>query len=395
MNLNTYYIYVNMSWLEKVIGRSETFGQTIVTPFTTINSCSKITVLCVCGELKTYQVKDYLIRNCRTCSNKLLKSTVSVEEVPLPPLLEGEKWVPTVGGMVSNKSRACNNRGKLLQLDEKYRWHLAGKLQYASIILANAFQIKNYERLQDSHYVVRFHDKNSSNLYLDNLYIGTRNQVGIENGKKCFKEVAEVSLNDVNYFLENVEHCVIKEFPNYLIFASGLIFSVKSENPITGRFLIFSKSITSYKSYFHFTSKDKKSIYVHKLICMAFHPVEGKTFYDDYEDLQVNHKDGNTLNNRQDNLEWVSKSQNMQHAYDTGLNKKVQGVKQYQKCNVGGKGEFIKEHISIAAASRETKVPEHEIRAVAQGKSKGKNEFFWEFSDPEKAKVWSVKFSHN
>ncbi len=35
----------------------------------------------------------------------------------------------------------------------------------------------------------------------------------------------------------------------------------------------------------------------------------------------VNHKDGNTENNNSSNLEWCTQSENMQHAYDTGLRK--------------------------------------------------------------------------
>jgi len=52
--------------------------------------------------------------------------------------------------------------------------------------------------------------------------------------------------------------------------------------------------------------------YVHRLLGFAFisNPLN-KAF--------INHKDGNKLNNNLDNLEWVTHSENMLHAYNTGL----------------------------------------------------------------------------
>jgi hypothetical protein len=51
---------------------------------------------------------------------------------------------------------------------------------------------------------------------------------------------------------------------------------------------------------------------IHRIMAEVFLPnPEGK--------LQVNHKDGNKLNNRLDNLEWNTPEENSQHAYDTGL----------------------------------------------------------------------------
>lgn len=55
-----------------------------------------------------------------------------------------------------------------------------------------------------------------------------------------------------------------------------------------------------------------KTEYVHRVIAKTFigEPPPGH---------QVNHKDGNKLNNRADNLEWVVPKKNMKHALDTGL----------------------------------------------------------------------------
>lgn len=57
---------------------------------------------------------------------------------------------------------------------------------------------------------------------------------------------------------------------------------------------------------------NKKSFKIHRLVAKAF--VDGFE-----EDLQVNHKDGNKLNNHKDNLEWVTVQENLKHSRDTGL----------------------------------------------------------------------------
>ena len=51
----------------------------------------------------------------------------------------------------------------------------------------------------------------------------------------------------------------------------------------------------------------------------AVHRLVAKAFVDNPNNLlEVNHKDGNKENNCADNLEWVSRSENMKHAYSIG-----------------------------------------------------------------------------
>ena len=45
------------------------------------------------------------------------------------------------------------------------------------------------------------------------------------------------------------------------------------------------------------------------------------------EGQEINHKDGNKLNNRLENLEWVTRAENMRHAYRIGLNPLKHGRK--------------------------------------------------------------------
>lgn len=61
-----------------------------------------------------------------------------------------------------------------------------------------------------------------------------------------------------------------------------------------------------------YNNSDYKVYRVHYLIALTFIP--------NYEHKpQINHKDGNSLNNHVDNLEWVTAHENMQHAVKLGL----------------------------------------------------------------------------
>lgn len=62
----------------------------------------------------------------------------------------------------------------------------------------------------------------------------------------------------------------------------------------------------------------RRNVAVHRLVAQEFCPNRLKR-------KQVNHKDGNKLNNHFTNLEWVSRKENMRHAVAMGLMKSPSG----------------------------------------------------------------------
>ena len=92
----------------------------------------------------------------------------------------------------------------------------------------------------------------------------------------------------------------------------------------------------------------KKTFRLHRLVMLAFKPIENS------EQLEVNHIDGNKLNNRLDNLEWCTSSENQIHAFQNGL----------QKARTGERSNFSKlskEDIKIIFKMREQGFTQQEI----------------------------------
>jgi hypothetical protein len=76
-------------------------------------------------------------------------------------------------------------------------------------------------------------------------------------------------------------------------------------------------------------NKKQKGLFLHKAIASAFIPNK-------YNKEQINHINGIKTDNRIENLEWVTRSENAKHAYNLGLKKETVS-KLY-------KGKFGNEH---------------------------------------------------
>lgn len=96
---------------------------------------------------------------------------------------------------------------------------------------------------------------------------------------------------------------------NYYITDDGRVWSEKTQ-----KYLSTNLDRYGYVKVRLVSPGSKRHTYsVHRLVLENFNPVDGM------ENLQVNHKDGNKLNNNLSNLEWVTPSENVYHAFRIGL----------------------------------------------------------------------------
>jgi len=134
-----------------------------------------------------------------------------------------------------------------------------------------------------------------------------------------------------------VEWREVKESPIYKVSNDGRVM-----NTVTGNIL----KPQSVNGYSHVTLCDENGQHkrsIHRLVAKEFIPnPENKK--------QVNHIDGNRKNNNLDNLEWCTGSENMKHAYHTGLQKPIRSQIEY----------------SLSRAAEKRKRP---VRNIETGKS--------------------------
>ena len=129
----------------------------------------------------------------------------------------------------------------------------------------------------------------------------------------------------------NEEFKEIEGYPKYGVSRDGRIINSRNHE----KALRNSRDGYMVVNLYHNGIESKKR--VHRLVAETYIPNP-----DNKPD--VNHKDGNKHNNSVGNLEWVTKSENMIHAYQTGLNKPhaSYGMLGHKNPNAGSKGKQVR-----------------------------------------------------
>jgi hypothetical protein len=118
-------------------------------------------------------------------------------------------------------------------------------------------------------------------------------------------------------------------------------------------------------------------VYIHRKT-FVLHRLIALTFLDNPENKeQVNHKDGNKLNNSVENLEFVTNKENQIHKFKNGLgNNHTRKIRQYDLT-----GNLIKEFNSIVSASKEMNISPSGIKSVLINSRKTSAGFIWKYLD--------------
>lgn len=231
-------------------------------------------------------------------------------------------------------------------------------------------------------------------------------------GKKIHRLVAEnfipnpdnlpivnhIDGNKLNNNLENLEWVTNKEnvlhgltlgprkAPRQIIYSKLPNFSVELEClldyyiTIDGK--IYSKNNRGYLNLaisdggYYCINIKKKKYYAHRLVAMAYLDTPPP------EKNQVNHIDGNKLNNHVSNLEWVTHNENSKHSKQTNPQQYAHLQKKVAMKDINT-GEIIKIFNGLKEAAKFTKVNSGSICRVCKGRQKTAGGYKWEYIEEE------------
>lgn len=185
-------------------------------------------------------------------------------------------------------------------------------------IIDIAIKVANKEEIPMFKYEDRIYKYNELHEWFDD----------INDDSRCKMEFYPSELNDEVEIVDNEEWKTIEDFPNYEISTKG---NVRTKEYFDGRNHIrqsklLNKQVNNVGYEYVILSNE---IVKHKTLTV--HRLMAKTFLDDYFDtLDVNHINGIKTDNRIENLEMATHSENIKKRYEIGIDgNNYKAVEQY------------------------------------------------------------------
>ncbi|CDM00334.1 HNH endonuclease domain protein [Bacteroides xylanisolvens SD CC 2a] len=149
----------------------------------------------------------------------------------------------------------------------------------------------------------------------------------------------------------------IEENPDYMISDHGRVLSFKGKSKL----ILCTKIIgTGYETVSLLNKGICTDYHVHRLIAKAFIPNPKHL-------PQINHLDGNTMNNHVSNLEWCDAYTNTMHAIRTGLRPTGTGSRKTPCAVTDAKGIILRAYPSMKEMGREERLkPSHQHWLILQ-----------------------------
>lgn len=178
----------------------------------------------------------------------------------------------------------------------------------------------------------------------------------------------------------------IKDYPGYYVTDNGLVFSrvITKYSNKEGRIKKLKQKLTK-KGYYGVTLyKDGK----HKFY--GVHRLVAKNFISNPENKPVvNHKNGIKTDNRVENLEWATNSENVQHAFNvlgakgpkTWLGKFGREHHSSKMIQQIKDGKVIAKFYGAREAQRKTRISYQSIWHVLHGRHKTAGGYEWKYKD--------------
>ena len=151
-------------------------------------------------------------------------------------------------------------------------------------------------------------------------------------------------------------------------------YSVSTEGEVrkdTTNYILSQSSQQDYKFVELFINGKQKRMRVHRMVALTFIDNPDNKPY-------VNHINGNRSDNNVENLEWVTPSENTQHAVNTGLFKsgRSRAVIQYNL-----NGEQMATFESASEAARQTGGSQSKITMCCRRQRDSANDYQWRYYD--------------